>query len=196
MNDVRFDLRSSLAEEGFPEGVAYLTDSSPNRAGLVIVNLATGDSWRYLDGHMSVQAVQQFVPSYDGVPFYSIPSDMSGAVAFQSRFAADGLALGGDGEWLYYSPLASRRLYRVPTKLLRKKPGPPNNLYGNILVQRAVQDTGEKGGHSDGFETDSKASCRNVTSPSIMTEISYIRAGSISRSPNTMPYTGTIQTLV
>ena len=175
-----------MADEGFPQGVAYLTDSSPNRAGLVVVNLATGDSWRYLDGHMSVQVVQQFVPSYDGVPFYSVPSDMGGAVNYQTRFAADGLALGADGEWLYYSPLASRRLYRVPTKLLRKKPGPPNNLYGNILVQRAVQDTGEKGGHSDGFETDSKVQAgfqsRGIELRSARRDASIFLSQSITRS--------------
>lgn len=54
LNDVRFDLRSTTA---FPAGVAYMTDSSPQRAGLVVVDLQTKRSWRHLDNHISVQAV-------------------------------------------------------------------------------------------------------------------------------------------
>lgn len=60
INDVRFDLRGG--------GYAYITDSSPNRAGIVVLDLATGASWRHLDGHPSVSPDTLFVPMYDGGP--------------------------------------------------------------------------------------------------------------------------------
>lgn len=68
---------------------------------------------------------------------------------------ASGIALSPDGTYLYYSPISSRNLFRIPTSFLKNKPGPPNNIYGNILAQRAVQNLGQKGGHADGLETNS-----------------------------------------
>ena len=35
-------------------------------------------------------------------------------------FGADGVAISADGEFLYYCPLSSRRLHRVPTETLAK----------------------------------------------------------------------------
>lgn len=58
INDVRFDLRGG--------GYAYLTDSSPNRPGLIVLDMATGQSWRHLDNHQSVTPDNGFVPVYDG----------------------------------------------------------------------------------------------------------------------------------
>ena len=58
INDVRFDLRGG--------GYAYLTDSSPNRPGLIVLNMETGESWRHLDNHESVTPDNGFVPVYDG----------------------------------------------------------------------------------------------------------------------------------
>lgn len=58
LNDVRFDLRG--------EGFAYITDSSPQRPGIVVVNLASGQSWRHLDNHPSVSAESGFIPVHNG----------------------------------------------------------------------------------------------------------------------------------
>jgi hypothetical protein len=52
LNDVRFDLRRGDA------GTAYITDSSdsgPN--GIIVVDLATGASWRRLHEHAATKAV-------------------------------------------------------------------------------------------------------------------------------------------
>jgi Major royal jelly protein len=47
LNDIRFDLRSSLTSSG--QVVGYITDSSnEGRNGIVIVDLGTGESWRHL----------------------------------------------------------------------------------------------------------------------------------------------------
>ena len=50
LNDIRFDLRRGK------EGMAFITDSSekgPN--GIVVVDLATGKSWRRLNNHPSTR---------------------------------------------------------------------------------------------------------------------------------------------
>lgn len=59
LNDVRFDLRKG-------SNFAYITDSSPQHPGIVVVDLSTGESWRHLDGHPSVTVVSGFVPTHDG----------------------------------------------------------------------------------------------------------------------------------
>lgn len=58
LNDVRFDLRGG--------GFAYITDSSPQRPGIVVVDLASGASWRHLDNHPSVSPESGFIPFHNG----------------------------------------------------------------------------------------------------------------------------------
>ena len=58
INDVRFDLRHGEA------GIAYITDSSVSGPGaIIVVDLASGESWRKLEGHRSTSADPAFVPS-------------------------------------------------------------------------------------------------------------------------------------
>jgi len=146
LNDVRIDLRGG--------GFAYITDSSTQRPGIVVVDLSSGASWRHLDGHPSVSVVPGFVPVYNGVPLYVHPPTTPNAVTYFTIFAADGIALSAGGDWLYICPISSRRLYRVPTDVLKSQPS-STNTQALILASRAVQDLGEKGSHSDGLETDS-----------------------------------------
>src|SRR5580698_5630707 len=48
INDVRFDLRKGKA------GIAYITDSAHDGpGGIIVVDLASGESWRKLSGHPS-----------------------------------------------------------------------------------------------------------------------------------------------
>ena len=61
LNDVRFDLRKGEA------GLAFITDSSssgPN--AIIVVDLASGEAWRQLEGHPSVQAKPNFLPIVEG----------------------------------------------------------------------------------------------------------------------------------
>ena len=49
------------------EGLAYVTDSSaegPN--GIVVIDLATGKTWRKLHDHPSTKAEKNFLPSVEG----------------------------------------------------------------------------------------------------------------------------------
>ncbi len=61
LNDVRFDFHSGAA------GFAYITDSaSRGPAALIVVDLASGEAWRRLSGHASVQPDPDFVPRLEG----------------------------------------------------------------------------------------------------------------------------------
>jgi len=139
LNDVRFDLRRGKA------GVAYITDSgdkAPN--GIIIVDLATGDSFRRLGGHPSVKADVSLTMMPEGKPMFERKHGLSPQ---KPKLGSDGIAISRDGRTLYYCPLISRKLYSVdiPTMLDRTKT--------EADVDRTVKDLGIKGA-SDGLETD------------------------------------------
>jgi sugar lactone lactonase YvrE len=146
LNDVRFDLRSSITESG--QGVAYITDSSTEgRNGLIIVDLGTGKSWRHLSLAQSVRSEGQFLAFVWNDPLYYDPKQ--GQPYTSLPFGSDGIAISNDGDTLYWTPLGSRYLYGVPTALLRAT-GPTSEL----LAQQGVRNLGQKG-LSDGLESDS-----------------------------------------
>ncbi|TFW07391.1 gluconolaconase [Oxalobacteraceae bacterium OM1] len=143
LNDVRFNLRQGK------EGMAFITDSSdqgPN--GLIVVDLASGDSWRRLHDHPSTKPleVQDFLPVVEGRPFVQEQDD--GSLKPGPAMGADGIAISADGERLYYCPLGSRRLYSVSTAALIDR------SQSDTAVAGTVRDEGNKGGGSDGLESD------------------------------------------
>ncbi|KAI0372031.1 hypothetical protein BV20DRAFT_964724 [Pilatotrama ljubarskyi] len=146
INDVRFDLRG--------EGFAYITDSSPQHPGLVVVNLTSGESWRHLDGHPSVLPQPDFIPFHNGVPFYWHHISPNEVTPF-NLVTADGIALSPDGEFLYFTPLAGRRLFRIPTSVLKVQPS-STNPNAVLLANLAVQNMGDIGSHADGLESDNQ----------------------------------------
>jgi sugar lactone lactonase YvrE len=132
LNDVRFDLRRGEA------GMAFITDSAdsgPN--GIIVVDLASGRSWRRLHDHPSTKAEDGFVAVIEGRPLD------------QLLMGTDGIAISHDGARLFFCPLASRRLYSVATDALAD-PGLPEDE-----VARTVTDHGDKGA-SDGLESDAQ----------------------------------------
>ena len=139
LNDVRFDLRRGK------DGLAFITDSSPE-GGLIVVDLASGESWRRLDGHPSVRAEPGFVAFVEGVPLLV---RRPGARPAPNPVGADGIAISADGARLYYSPLSSRRLYSVATDALADRAATPEQ------VAATVQDHGDKPA-SDGLESDAE----------------------------------------
>lgn len=148
LNDVRFDLRGDISGGNFTEGVAYITDSSTEgRNGIIIVNLGTGESWRHLDGVQQVRADPQFVPFIWGDSSYFQPGPDQPFINWP--VGSDGIALSADGDNLFWSPLASRYLYSVPTALLRA-----TGSSSEVMAQQGIVTHGQKG-FSDGFETDS-----------------------------------------
>ncbi len=142
LNDVRFDLRRG------DEGAAYITDSSdkgPN--GIIVVDLASGESWRRLHDHPSTKAEQPpgFLPVVEGRPLMERNPDGTTAPI---TMGSDGIAIGADGKRLYYCALMSRRLYSVSTDALWDR------SLGEGEVARTVVEEGDKGGAGDGMETD------------------------------------------
>ncbi|WP_207461180.1 L-dopachrome tautomerase-related protein [Azospirillum sp. SYSU D00513] len=142
LNDVRFDLRRGAG------GMAFITDSSdqgPN--GIIVVDLASGESWRRLHEHPSTKAETPpgFLPIVEGRPLMQRQPD---GTAKPVTMGADGIAISADGQRLFYCPLASRRLYSVSVDALTDR-----SLDG-AAVAATVLDEGDKGGGADGLETD------------------------------------------
>jgi len=142
LNDVRFDLRRGAA------GTAYITDSSdqgPN--GIIVVDLASGESWRRLHDHPSTKAV--LPPGLrllvEGRELMERSADGSTSPV---TMGSDGIAISADGERLFYCPLISRRWYSVGTEALRDRSA------GEDTVAAGVVDEGDRGSTSDGLETD------------------------------------------
>jgi sugar lactone lactonase YvrE len=140
LNDVRFDLRRGK------EGMAFITDSSAQTPAIIVVDLATGNAWRKLDGDPSVKPDPNFVPVVEGQLFANVENE--GAVA-RLKAGSDGIAISPDGKTLYYCPLSSRHLYSVDVDALATE-----GTSADHPVQ--VKDLGEKGGASDGLESDAE----------------------------------------
>ncbi|GAA1892601.1 L-dopachrome tautomerase-related protein [Asanoa iriomotensis] len=142
LNDVRFDLRRG------DQGTAFVTDSAhqgPN--GIVVVDLATGESWRRLHDHPSTKAppVHATRPVVEGRYFLNRPGD---ADPSQLTFGSDGIAISADGSRLFYCPLMSRHLYSVSVDALCDR------SLDDDAVAATVIDEGDKGSCSDGLESD------------------------------------------
>jgi sugar lactone lactonase YvrE len=146
LNDVRFDLRPGDGRGA--AGVAYITDSAdsgPN--AIIVVDLATGESWRKLHDHPSTKAEppHEYQPVVEGHPFLQ---RSPGQEPTPVSMGSDGIAISADGERLYYCPLISRRWYSVPTSALLDRDASEES------VAALVVDEGDKGGGADGLETD------------------------------------------
>ncbi len=142
LNDVRFDLRRGK------EGMAFITDSANNGPNaIIVVDLASGKSWRKLNGHPTVKADPAVLHVVEGDILMLQPA---GTNPTRFHVGADGIALSPDGKWLYYSPMTSRHLYRVSADALADPDMPDSE------VAKTIQDLGEKGGAGDGLEADTQ----------------------------------------
>ena len=145
LNDIRFDLRRGA------EGMAFITDSSQKGSnGIIVVDLASGESWRRLNDHQSTKPedLQTFLPLVEGRPFLEKQQD--GSVKQGAGMGADGIAISSDGYRLYYCPLGSRKLYSVSTDALANRDIPESEIVATI------NDHGDRGGASDGLESDAE----------------------------------------
>ncbi len=142
LNDVRFDLKRGT------QGMAFITDSTSNGPnGIIVVDLDTGQSWRRLNDHPSTKSDPSFVPVVEGqILRMRIPGQPP------ARFAvgSDGIAISPDGKTLYYCPLTSRHLYSASIDALTDR------SKSDAEVAATVKDLGEKGGASDGLESDAQ----------------------------------------
>lgn len=139
VNDMRFDFRVGQ------EGIAYVTDSSNKGPGaIIVIDLATGKAVRRLSGHATTSPDPSFKPRFQDK---AVASGESADSPPPFSVASDGIALSPDGQILYYCALSSRKLFAVPTRLLRD----PRASDADIAA--AVRELGEKGA-SDGLAAD------------------------------------------
>ena len=90
LNDLRVDLRYGQ------DGVAYITDSgAKSGGGLIVVDLASGRSWRKLTGDETVKPVPGFVPFPEG---QALLQRKPGQPAQYLGFAADSVAISPKGD--------------------------------------------------------------------------------------------------
>ena len=144
LNDIRFDLRRGS------EGMAFITDSAQKGSnGIIVVDLASEQSWRRLHDHPSVkpEELQTFLPIVEGRPFLERQPD--GSVKHGASMGSDGIAINADGTRLYYCPLGSRKLYSVDTNALSDQSLKEQEVGATVI------DEGDRGGASDGLESDS-----------------------------------------
>lgn len=98
LNDIRFS----------PDGkTGYITDSG-TRGAIIVVDMVTGVGFRALDGHASTQIDKTVKVTLDGKPLVR-PDGR------QPAFAADGIAISGDGATLYWQALTGKTLYSIPS---------------------------------------------------------------------------------
>ena len=138
LNDVRFDLTRGDA------GAAFITDSA-SHGGLIVVDLASGESWRKLHGHPSVRPEPDFLPVVEGRPLLV---RKPGEEPKHPDTGSDGIALSADGATLFFRVLSGRHLFSVPTDTLWDR--------GTSAKETAdaVTDRGNLGFASDGLEHD------------------------------------------
>jgi sugar lactone lactonase YvrE len=142
LNDVRFDLHRGA------EGMAFITDSTSNGPnGIIVVDLATGKSWRRLNDHPSTKPDPEFVPVVEGE---ILQMRLPGQPPARFAVGSDGIAMSPDGKTLYYCPLTSRHLYSVSVDALS------DQRRSDAEVAGTVKDLGEKGGAGDGLESDAQ----------------------------------------
>ncbi len=142
LNDIRFDLRRGS------EGMAFITDSADKGAnGIIVVDLASGESWRKLHDHPSTKAesLHDFLPIVEGKPLMERQADGS---TKPMTMGADGIAISADGSRLYYCPLMSRKLYSVSIDCLCDRDMDEDTVVASVINE------GDKGGGADGLESD------------------------------------------
>ena len=143
VNDARFDLHRG------PEGMAFVTDSAsagPN--GIIVVDLASGESWRRLNDHPSTKPDPEFVPVVEGE---IMQLRLQGKPPARFAVGSDGIAISPDGKTLYYCSLTARHLYSVSVDALADR------SKSDAEVSATVKDLGEKGGAGDGLESDAQS---------------------------------------
>jgi len=89
--------------------LAYIADAG--RGGIYVYDLKSRESFTHLLGHVSTTADEDVEPIVGS-------RRLRGWLHTPVREHVRSLALSKDGQWLYYAPLTSRQLYRVPVELL------------------------------------------------------------------------------
>lgn len=140
LNDVRFDLTRGT------QGMAYITDSGvKGPCGIIVVDLASGKSYRRLGNTKSVKPEPGLTLIVEGQPMLE---RLPGKPPKEPGFGSDGIAMGAGGKRLYYSPVLAHHLYSVSMDALSD----PNRSEAD--VEKTVVNEGARPTGSDGLEAD------------------------------------------
>lgn len=120
----------------------YIAEASifAKTPAIIVYDIASKTARRLLQGHPSVEA-PEYVTVVDGEPqvVFGI---------FTIRPGADSIALGRDGEWLYYSAVTGEHMYRIRTADLKNEALSAEELGARVEIFY------ENKTHSDGITTD------------------------------------------
>lgn len=141
INDVRFDLRRGH------DGMAFITDSSSNGDnGIIVVDLASGRSWRKLDKHPATLADPSFKAVMEGEP---LMLRKPGQPPKPASVGSDGIAISADGSRLFFCPLSSRDLYSVSVDALADEKSTDDRVAATLKKET-------RSFASDGLESDAQ----------------------------------------
>ena len=98
-----------------PRDRIYITDTARgNHSALIVVNTQSGGAWRVLEGHPSVTP-KNLDLIIDGKGLRKILPD---GKMITPRLGANPIALDSRNQWLYFGPMHSHSLYRIPAEEL------------------------------------------------------------------------------
>lgn len=108
----------------------YIADpaSGPD-AALIVMDINTGVARRVLQGHPSVVPSTELSLVIDGQSL--VTRRLDGSVA-DPQGGVNPMAVDRKGEWLYFGPMRSERLYRIRTATLRDPNLLPEDLAGQV----------------------------------------------------------------
>lgn len=109
---------------------AYIADSGIG--AIIVLDLENGKCRRVLEGHPSVCAKKRFTVEAGG-------KDLCRYDGANINGGVNSLCMSLDGKWLYYAPLASKRLFRIDTSFLS------NMKLNNIDIVKGIDVMGEPG---------------------------------------------------
>lgn len=114
-------------------GFAYVADPANGKdAGLIVIDLQTGFVRRVLHGDVTVQP-EINLPLEEHISLGLETRRIDGTVSIPHS-GIDSMTMDRKGEWLYYAPLLSSRIYRVPAAFLRDFSIQPERLAGAVEV--------------------------------------------------------------
>lgn len=141
LNDVRFDLSRGQ------EGMAYITDSSAEgENGIIVVDLASGRSWRKLNNDPSTRPDPNFAAVMDEQPFML---RKPGQAPKKVEVGSDGIAMGADCKRLWFCALTSRKLHNVSLDLLSDEKSTDRQIADDMRTE-------SRNFASDGLESDAQ----------------------------------------
>ncbi len=109
--------------------VAYIADPAAGaNAALLVVDLATGEARRVLQGHSSLTP-EDIDLVIDGSPVRIKKDD---GEEIRPRVGVNPIALGADAKWLYFGPMHGRGMYRIRTADLLDPRIPTNDLVQRV----------------------------------------------------------------